>query len=487
MIFNSVSYAIFLLVVFVLYWTVFKKSIKTQNILLLISSYVFYAWWDYRFVLLIIFSSVVDYNAAIFIDKTEDKRKRKLFLLISIFINLGLLCFFKYFNFLIDTTNYILNGIGSPTHYSFKDLILPIGISFYTFQALSYTIDVYRGKLKATRDPLAYFVFVSFFPQIAAGPIERAVNLLPQFIRERTFDLQQSKEGLRLILWGVFKKVAVADLLATYVDIVYQSPGSYSGFSTFLGAVFFAVQVYCDFSGYSDMAIGSARLLGINLSRNFNTPFFSKSMTELWQRWHITLNSWFRDYVYIPLGGSKNGNFNRYKNVLIVFLISGLWHGASWKYIVWGGLTGTVVIFELMAKEYAVFTFWNNTPKIIRALKTFSLFVFSLIFFRAATFNDGLISLRQLTLNWGSQFSSWINFKAEICHLFLDVREFIVVMLTLVVFILLDYAWRKEGPENEIQKYPQRLKWAVYYALIIWLCLLGEINDYNNTFVYFQF
>jgi len=255
MIFNSIPYAIFLLVVFILYWSVFKKSIKTQSILLLISSYVFYAWWDYRFVLLIIFSSVVDYNAAIFIDKAEDKRKKKLFLLVSLFINIGLLSFFKYFNFLIDTTNYILTGIGSPTHYSFKEIILPIGISFYTFQALSYTIDVYRGKLKATRDPLAYFVFVSFFPQIAAGPIERAVNLLPQFIRERTFDLQQAKYGLRLILWGVFKKVAVADLLATYVDIVYQSPGNYSGFSTFLAAVFFAVPVYCYFSGYSGMAL----------------------------------------------------------------------------------------------------------------------------------------------------------------------------------------------------------------------------------------
>lgn len=490
MIFNSISYAIFLLIVFVLYWSLCKKEIKYQNLLLLIASYVFYAWWDYRFVLLIIASSIFDYNAAIFIDKTQNESRRKILLYLSIAMNLGFLFFFKYFNFFIDTANFVLSGTGSTTQYSFKDLFLPIGISFYTFQALSYTIDVYKRKLSACRNPLAYFAFVCFFPQIAAGPIERAVNLLPKFTAKRTFNMQQCKEGLRLILWGVFKKVAVADMLSSFVDIVYQSPQNYSGFSTFISCIFFTIQVYCDFSGYSDMALGSAKLFGITLSRNFNTPFFSKSLTEFWSRWHITLNLWFRDYVYIPLGGSKQGNYKHYRNVFYIFLISGLWHGASWKYVVWGGFTGVAVVLEIIVKKALSGTslgaLLKKTPAFISVMYSFGVFAFSMIFFRANSFKDGLLSINQLTQNWANQFSSLAAFSAEIVHLFLNLKAFFICIFIIVVLLLLDFIWRKDGFEIAIQGYSKRTRWMLYYLFIIWLSLFGEINDYVS-FVYFQF
>ncbi len=493
MTFHSVPFAIFLVIVFLLYWFAFRKSVKGQNLLLLSASYFFYGWWDYRFLSLILFSSVFDFFAAIYIDKAEKQSRRLFFLMLSLCMNLGLLFFFKYFNFIVESINQVYLFFDAPKNFPYKNIILPIGISFYTFQALSYTIDVYRRKLKATRDPLSYFVFVSFFPQIAAGPIERAIHLLPQFSSPRTFNVQEAKEGLRQLLWGVFKKVAIADLLATYVDIVYQQPENYTGLSAIFAAVFFAIQLYCDFSGYSDMAIGTAKLLGFKLSRNFSTPYFSKSMGEFWTRWHISLNTWFRDYVYIPLGGSKNGKFNRYRNVFIVFLISGLWHGASWKFVIWGAMHGFIIITELLTKntfpgklkQFASIHFYRLT-RVFQMIKVFSLFGFLLIFFRANTFSDAMLVVQHLGKNLIHQLSSFANIKHEIVYLFLDVREFIVVIISIIIFIALEFTWRKEGMEKSIEKYPMVLRWSIYYLLIIWLCMFGEIND-NSSFVYFQF
>lgn len=490
MIFNSVGYAIFLVIIFILYWYFFSKNAKTQNAIILFSSYLFYALWDYKFVILIIASSLFDYNAAIFIDDAKNLKKRKLFLYLSLAMNLGFLFTFKYFNFFIDSTNFVLNLTGSNTSFSFKNLILPIGISFYTFQALSYTIDVYKGKLKACRDPLAYFSFVCFFPQIAAGPIERAVNLLPKFVSKRSFNYQQSVEGLRLVLWGLFKKVAVADVLCTYVDVFNQNSQNYSGMLVLISFLFFPIQIYCDFSGYSDMAIGSAKLFGIELSKNFNTPFFSKSFSEFWSRWHITLNTWFRDYIYIPLGGSKGSNYKYYRNIFYIFLISGLWHGASWKYIIWGALGGLFLIFEIgfinLIKNTSIYSILEKVPTFLKYIYTFCLFAFIMILFRANSVTESLIQINQLTKNWGMQFASWSNFTLEIEKLFTDLREFVLAVLAIIILMVLDYNWQKNGIDKTLQNLSKPIRWFIYYFLIGWICLFGEINDYV-TFVYFQF
>lgn len=490
MIFNSVGYAIFLITIFVLYWYFFSKNAKTQNAIILLASYLFYAWWDYRFVILIIASSVFDYNAAIFIDNAKNLKKRKLFLYLSLAMNLGFLFIFKYFNFFIDSTNLVLNLSGSQTSFSFKNLILPVGISFYTFQALSYTIDVYKGKLKACRDPLAYFTFVCFFPQIAAGPIERAVNLLPKFVSKRSFNYEQSVDGLRLVLWGLFKKVAVADVLCTYVDVFNLNPQNYDGILPLISFLFFPIQVYCDFSGYSDMAFGSAKLLGIDLSKNFQAPFFSKSLAEFWSRWHITLNSWFRDYVYIPLGGSKGSNYMHYRNVFYIFLISGLWHGASWKFVLWGALNGVFVLVEILfektARNTKIYSIIKQLPLFIKCTVTFCLFSFTMIVFRAKTVTESLLQINQMTKNWGMQFSSRSNFTFEIEKLFTDLREFSLALLAILILMILDYCWQKNGIEKTLQNLLKPIRWFIYYFLIGWICLFGEINDFV-TFVYFQF
>ncbi|MBL7882511.1 MAG: MBOAT family protein [Bacteroidia bacterium] len=493
MIFNSTAYAFFLFIIFILYWLVPTKKVSIQNVLLLTASYFFYAWWDIRFLGLIVLTSTVDFTSSFFLSKTKTNWKRILWLITSLSINLGLLFYFKYFNFLIDTVNYFLNEFNSPTQYSFKDIILPIGISFYTFQSLSYTIDVYRKKIDAIQNPITYFVFVSFFPQIAAGPIEKASDLLTQFKNKRIFNTGQIKEGLRLILWGVFKKVVVADMLATYVDVVYSSPNNYTGLSSIFAALFFTLQLYCDFSGYSDMAIGSGKLLGFKLTKNFNTPFFAKTMNEFWTRWHITLNTWFRDYIYIPLGGNRNGKFHRYKNIFIVFLISGLWHGASWKFVFWGVFHGIILIIELLTKD-SIFSIKkinklikNNTAiNVFHSVKVFLIYAFSLIFFRANTFADAVTTIKNIPIQLSYQLSSFENFKNEILYLFLDIREFITVILTIILFVSLDFIWRKRGIEKELENKTKQKRWIIYYALILIIFLVGEIDD-ASSFVYFQF
>ncbi len=332
MLFNSIDFAIFLPIVFILYWSI--NDLKYQNLLIVLASYVFYAWWDWRFLILIVFSTIVDYSVGRKLKNAENQIKRKILLWTSISINLGFLCYFKYYNFFLDNFISAFTLLGVRLESSSLNIILPVGISFYTFQTLSYTIDVDKRKLDPTKDFVAFSAFVCFFPQLVAGPIERATNLLPQFFQRRSFNYSNSVDGLRQLLWGLFKKMVIADSCAEYVNIIYGAEDLYPGSSLLLGSALFSVQIYCDFSGYSDIAIGSARLLGFDLMKNFAFPYFSRDIPEFWRRWHISLSTWFRDYVYIPLGGSRVGQFKQFRNIFVIFLLSGLWHGANWTFVI---------------------------------------------------------------------------------------------------------------------------------------------------------
>lgn len=339
MLFNSFEFLLFLPIVFGLYWFVCNRSTPAQNALILAASFVFYGWWDYRFLGLILLSILVDYGAGIGIEQSRKASTKKAFLLLSMFFNLGLLGFFKYFNFFVESWVELFASLGyAPESTWTLNIVLPVGISFYTFQTMSYTIDVYKGNMKATRDFVAFAAFVSFFPQLVAGPIERASNLLPQMQKARIFSYQQGMDGMKLILWGLFKKVVIADALAPEVDYIFANYDQLSGGTLLLGAVYFAFQIYGDFSGYSDIAIGVAKLFGFELMSNFRFPYFSRNISEFWHRWHISLSTWFRDYLYFPLGGSRVARPVAFRNILIIFLVSGFWHGANWTFIVWGGI-----------------------------------------------------------------------------------------------------------------------------------------------------
>ena len=329
MFFDSIDFALFLPIVFSLYWFVTSKSLTLQNILIVIASYFFYGWWDWRFLSLIVFSTVVDYTVGQQLRRLDNQRKRKLLLWISIIVNLGFLGFFKYYDFFLDNFIAAFSFFGQKIQGNSLNVILPVGISFYTFQTMSYTIDVYRQKLEPTNDFIAFSAFVSFFPQLVAGPIERASNLLPQFNSKRTFDYSKAVDGMRQILWGLFKKVVIADNCAEYANMIFNNSNEYSGSTLVLGALFFTFQIYGDFSGYSDIAIGTSRLFGFNLMQNFAFPYFSRDIAEFWRRWHISLSTWFRDYLYIPLGGSRVGTWMKVRNTFIIFIVSGFWHGAQ--------------------------------------------------------------------------------------------------------------------------------------------------------------
>ena len=346
MLFNSIDFIIFLPIVFFLYWFVVYKNLKYQNLLIVLASYFFYGSWDWKFLILIIFSTVVDYFIGLKLSKEEVLFKRKLLLGLSIVINLGFLGFFKYYNFFIDSFVSTFSFFGVGIEARSLNIILPVGISFYTFQTLSYTIDIYKRKIQPTKDFIMFAAFVSFFPQLVAGPIERAENLLSQFSRPKNFKFINIQFGFIRILWGLFKKVVIADRLAIIVNTTYNAPEDYGGLHFIVATVFFAFQIYCDFSGYSDIAIGTARMFNIKLMENFRTPYFSKSLGEFWRNWHISLSTWFRDYVYIPLGGNKVAKLRWYTNILIVFVVSGFWHGARWTFIIWGAIHGTILILE---------------------------------------------------------------------------------------------------------------------------------------------
>lgn len=390
MFFNSINFAVFLPIVFVLYWFVTNKSLKLQNILLLFSSYFFYACWDWRFLFLLVFSTLLDYYTGIKMYEAKSQKSKKFWFWLSVAVNLGFLGVFKYYNFFASSFANVISGFGFSISPLFLKVILPVGISFYTFHGLSYVIDIYKDRIKPERNFVDYSVFVSFFPLLVAGPIERATHLLPQIKKERNFDYSNAVDGLKQILWGLFKKVVIADQCAEYANIIFNNSGEYSGSTLLVGAIFFTFQIYGDFSGYSDIAIGTARLFGIDLLRNFTFPYFSRDIAEFWRRWHISLSTWFRDYLYIPLGGSKGGNWMKVRNVFIIFLVSGFWHGANWTFIVWGFLNALFILPSIIFNTnrtnldiVAQGKYFPTLKELVSMFFTFSLTVFAWVFFRA--------------------------------------------------------------------------------------------------------
>jgi D-alanyl-lipoteichoic acid acyltransferase DltB (MBOAT superfamily) len=466
MLFNTVSFFLFLCIVFVLYWW-FKNRLQLQNLLLLVASYVFYGWWDWRFLFLIAFSSAVDFVAGHQLHRSSTDRGRKLWLAASLVVNLGLLAFFKYCNFFIESAVILLHSVGMNASVSTLNIILPVGISFYTFQTLSYTIDIYRRKIAPTTSWLQFFAFVSFFPQLVAGPIERAANLLPQFEKNRSFNTYEAVTGLRLILWGLFKKMVIADRLAVIVDAIYANPESVDSMTALLAACFFSYQLYCDFSGYSDIAIGSARLLGFRLTRNFISPFLSRSMTEFWQRWHVSLSTWFRDYVYIPLGGNRSSVAKWVFNIALTFTISGLWHGASFHFILWGLLCAIPLIIERLLNF-----------KQLGSVFTFLLFSLLMILFRA----DSVQAAKQF---YGAILSLSFNTSGLVAS-GLPAPQLSVAMMLLALLIIAEACLKRTDFDEALTGTRFWFRWVIYYGLITLILLFGVLDN-APQFVYFQF
>ncbi len=482
MLFNSIDFAIFIPVVFALYWIVKSKEIKAQNALLLIASYTFYAFWDWRFLSLIVFSSLTDYIIGNRLSETTNKSHRKLLLITSISANIGLLGFFKYCNFFIDSFVDVFSFFGTDLDPNRLNIILPIGISFYTFQTLSYTIDVHNNKIKATKDWLSFFCFVSFFPQLVAGPIERAKNLLPQFHKKRVFDRYKAVDGLRQILWGLFKKVVVADNCAFYVNQIFNDAESHSGSTLFLGAILFAFQIYGDFSGYSDIAIGTARLFGFNFKQNFAFPYFSRDIAEFWRRWHMSLSTWFRDYLYIPLGGSRVKTGNKIRNIFIIFLVSGFWHGANYTFIIWGILNALYFLPLLLLNKnrqhlevVAKGNLFPSINEITAMLLTFIATVFAWIFFRAESVSDAIIYIKNI-------FSKSFFTRPA----FLDEEKMLLALGFIIMLLILE--WLQRGTKHALEKFalnwPMPIRFAFYYCIAIIIFLFG---GREQEFIYFQF
>lgn len=482
MLFNSLEYLFFLPLVFGIYWAL-SGNRRIQNSLLLLSSYAFYAYWDYRFLSLIILSSGLDFylGKSIFIAKDSAIKKR--LLLLSVVANIGILAVFKYFDFFIDSANQMLLGIGFETQFALLEFIFPVGISFYTFQTLSYTIDVYRGKIEPTQDAVSFFGFVSFFPQLVAGPIERAKDLLPQFNKNRSFDYVNAMNGMRQILWGMFKKVVLADNAGRLVDSIFTHYSDASPLILLLGATLFFIQVYGDFSGYSDIAIGTARLFGFKLSVNFATPFFSRSFREFWRRWHITLNTWFRDYVYFPLGGSRSGRNRHLINIGVVFVICGFWHGPAWTFIVWGLVNALFFIieqrfFNTKYDEVPLTDFRLPTPGMVFQMTiVFFAIALSLVFFRSPDFGTSIDYFKEmLDFNGENNYSIGNKLSAT-----LSLGEIGIYLL-----IMLAFEWKNRGNSfglKSISKFrPVRV---LVYLILTLLCLHYFYGD--NAFVYFQF
>jgi len=484
MLFNSIEFTIFLPVIFVLYWFVTNKNLKLQNLLLLSASYFFYAWWDWRFLSLIIFSSTIDYIVGLKLLESTDERKRKILLLTSIFVNIGFLGFFKYFNFFSDSFVQAFTLLGQPFEASRLNIILPVGISFYTFQTLSYTIDVYRRKIESTKDIIAFFSFVSFFPQLVAGPIERATNLLPQFSKKRNFDYLKAVDGLKQILWGLFKKVVIADNCAIIANDIFANYASYSGSTLVLGAVFFALQIYGDFSGYSDIAIGTARLFGFNLMQNFAFPYFSRDIAEFWRRWHISLSTWFRDYLYIPLGGSRENTNKKIRNIFIIFIVSGFWHGANWTFIIWGALNAIYFLPLLLLSRNRDNLNIAGEGKILPSIRetvnillTFSLTVFAWIFFRAESVTHAFSFINHICN----------NLYIEIPNI-LAVGKFHLFITCILILIFTTIEWMGREGKYAIERYSSNwkrgMKWGFYYLIIIAIFIYSKNQQ---EFIYFQF
>ena len=479
MLFNSLEFLIFLPIVFLLYWHVFKP-LRWQNFFVVVASYVFYGWWNWRFLLLILFTSLCSFASGILLQRFDESKKwRKVISGTNIAINIAILGVVKYYDFFASQLVEAFSGLGVQLNLTSLNIILPVGISFYTFQALSYTVDIYRRKLEPTRDVIAFLAFISFFPQLVAGPIERATNLLPQFLKPRKFDYALAVDGMRQILWGLFKKMVVADTCATACNEIFADYATKSGGELIVGALFFTFQIYGDFSGYSDIAIGTAKLFGVRLMRNFNVPYFSRDIAEFWRRWHISLNTWFVDYVYIPLGGSRNGKWKTVRNTLIIFGLSGLWHGANWTYIVWGFYHAFLFIplflFGLnhKRKDVVAAQSWHPSWKeALQMLTTFCFVVIGWIIFRAENIGQAWGYISRMFCEFDGTFPKHGNTPLIYCGIVLPVE------------------WMQRKKEHAFQ-IPHRslfayrpVRWIFYFAVFV--CTYFFMGN-QSTFIYFQF
>ncbi|MBN2281886.1 MAG: MBOAT family protein [Candidatus Marinimicrobia bacterium] len=487
MLFNSLDFAIFLPIVYILYWFGTSRNLKLQNLLIVLSSYIFYGWWDWRFLSLILFSTLVDYLVGLRLETENNSKKRLIWLWTSILVNLGFLGFFKYYNFFIENFMTAFSIFGIPLKANSLNIILPVGISFYTFQTLSYTIDVYKKKLAPTKDFIAFAAFVSFFPQLVAGPIERATHLLPQFFKKRTFDYENSVMGLRQILWGFFKKLVIADNCAELANLIFENYSTFSGLTLLLGALFFAFQIYGDFSGYSDIAIGTSKLFGFSLMQNFAFPYFSRDIAEFWRRWHISLSTWFRDYLYIPLGGSRGSALKKLRNTLIIFTVSGFWHGANWTFIFWGFLNAVyfipLLITEKNRSNLDIIAMGKILPGIKEFLQmtlTFFMTLIAWIFFRSESMGKAFHYIGKIFSPSILQLPSASEFMT------IKMNPFYTVFLILS-FLVIEWLGREgtfaiEGMKN---RFPQYFRWLIYLSLGLIIFIFGNFT--KTEFIYFAF
>ncbi|MFC3160357.1 D-alanyl-lipoteichoic acid acyltransferase DltB, MBOAT superfamily [Chryseobacterium arachidis] len=477
MLFNSIGFLIFLPIVFILYWFVFNKKYQHQNVLVLVASFYFYACWDWRFLFLLMFSIGLDFVSGIMIEKSKNKKEATFWLALSIIINLGFLGFFKYYNFFVESFSDLLDGFGFHANVWLLKIVLPVGISFYTFHGLSYVIDIYKKRISAERNFIDYAVFVSYFPLLVAGPIERATHLLPQIQKKRIFNYEQAADGMRQILWGFFKKMVIADNCAPLVNEIFAHYHTESASNLVLGAVLFAFQIYGDFSGYSDIALGVSRLFGIELLKNFSFPYFSRDIAEFWRRWHISLSSWFRDYLYIPLGGSKGGLMMKVRNTFIIFLVSGFWHGANWTFIIWGGLNALyfmpLLLMDRNRQNLEVVAMDKILPsfkEIFQILVTFSLTCFAWIFFRASSVSQAVSYITKIFSKTILSIPPHFPYK---------------VMALISVMIIVEWINRSRFHGLEIKRFNPWLRRGLY--LVIIYIILRYANFGNNEFIYFQF
>ena len=485
MLFNSLTFALFLPIVFLLYWFIFQRNLKVQNFFVVVASYVFYGWWDWRFLILIVFTSFCSWGCGLLMRSADSRPwlSRKALSIGNIVLNLGILGVFKYYNFFVDSFISAFASIGLHLQPHSLKLILPIGISFYTFQALSYSIDVYKRKIEPTKDIVAFFAFIGFFPLLVAGPIERATNLLPQFFKKRTFDYGKAVDGMRQILWGLFKKIVIADNCAIYVNMVFESPQDQVGSVLLIGAVLFAFQIYGDFSGYSDIAIGTARLFGINAMRNFAYPYFSRDIAEFWRRWHISLTTWFRDYVYIPLGGSRVSKAKVIRNTFIIFLVSGFWHGANWTFVAWGVFHALLflplIVFNQNRKYTDTVAAEKCLPSVNEFLQmglTFLLVVIGWVFFRADNIGQAFEYLRGIG---DVSFFSLAIVKSRLAG---ECLGFILFML------IIEWVGRRNqhGLETWGIGWSKWLRNA-FYVVLAFITILHSLRGNPSEFIYFQF
>lgn len=479
MLFNSFAFICFLPIVFILYWYVFKTR-RWQNFLIVIASYIFYGWWNWRFLLLIAFTSFCSFINGLLISKYEGKRNiQKVISASNIIINLLILSIFKYYHFFVDNLDVLLSNLGYHIDWVTMNIVLPVGISFYTFQALSYTIDIYQKKIKPTTNIIDFFAYISFFPQLVAGPIERATNLLPQFQIKRTFDYTKATDGCRQMLWGFFKKIVIADNCATIVNANWEHYQDIGGITLLIIGILFTFQIYCDFSGYSDIAIGCARLFGFNLMRNFNYPYFSRNIPEFWRRWHISLMTWFRDYIYFPLGGSHSSKLKTIRNIFIVWGISGLWHGANWTFVFWGLYHATLLaIYNALGintkykHEAAHGKQIPNIKEFVQIIITFFLTIIGWIIFRAESLKQAANYIYSMFTNYSFDPNKLYGKTIILC-----------LTMTFIEWMQRDKQHPLQFPDNKLFNH-RTVRWGIYYFIILSIIMFA---GKNQTFIYFQF